>query len=100
MESERVTVRGGSVGRVTSKLLVLELSRIRECGGVRERLDSLERESFAASSSIVPTVAGNCGGYLWRKHGFRSAPITCQSNPDLKRTGHRIFFLGRNHFFP
>ena len=49
MESERVMVLGGSIGRVACRLLVLELSGIRDCGGVRERLDSLERESFSAS---------------------------------------------------
>jgi hypothetical protein len=51
-ESERVTFMGGSKLAVDVEL-TLELSGMRDCGGVRERLDALERESSTAISILA-----------------------------------------------
>jgi hypothetical protein len=51
-ESDRVTFMGGSKLAVDVEL-ALELSGMRDCGGVRERLDALERESSLATSILA-----------------------------------------------
>ena len=104
-DSERVMVLNGSVGRVASRLLALELSGIRDCGGVRERLDSLERESFAASMSWLSLVDSlGMWRLLWRCIfcGARNlvcspSQVPCHCNPGLTCTqGTEPFSLGES----
>ena len=79
-ESGRVTFMGGSKAAVDVEL-TLELSGMRDCGGVRERLDALELEpSTAREISILAVWWSICGVSGWLQVECGGANVNWQNN--------------------
>lgn len=83
-ESGRVTFMGGSKAAVDVEL-TLELSGMRDCGGVRERLDALELEpSTVMEISILAVWWSICGVSGWLQVECGGANVNWQNNGGFK----------------
>jgi hypothetical protein len=64
-ESGRTTLSGSVMG-VAAMELALELSGMRDCGGVSDRLESLDSLAERESTSMLSSILAVLMGLLWR----------------------------------